>query len=512
MPQTIAILDFGSQYTQLIARRIRECSVYSKIYPYATTAEQLKEEDIHGIILSGGPKSVLAADAPLPDPDIFSLKIPILGICYGLQLFATLPGAKVERGEQGEYGPATLKIHRQSTLLEDLPQESRVWNSHGDRLVNLPHGFHTLASTDNAHYAAIEHPHQRRYGLQFHPEVSHTQAGKRILDNFVKKICGCSGSWSMHSYQQEAIQNIRSTVGSQKVILGLSGGVDSAVVALLLHQAIGQQLTCIFVDNGLCRLNERQKVEREFHEHLGLNLRIADAGEQFLRPLQGITDPEQKRKIIGKTFIQVFEQEIAQIGKVDFLAQGTLYSDVIESSGLDGNPAAVIKSHHNVGGLPEKMRLQLIEPLRFLFKDEVRALGAELGLSASILHRQPFPGPGLAIRIIGEVLPERLTILRQADALLEKEIKRAGYYEKLWQSFAIFLPIRTVGVMGDDRTYDSVIALRIVESQDAMTADWARLPYDLLQHISNRIINEVKGINRVVLDISSKPPSTIEWE
>ena len=512
MPETIAVLDFGSQYTQLIARRIRECKVYSKIYNYRISANDLQQVDLRGIIFSGGPQSVLAPDAPKPDPALFELGIPILGICYGLQLFSTLPGAQLEHSENREYGPGTLTIHEQSLLLEGMPNKARVWNSHGDRLVKLPNGFRAIASTENADFAVIENSERQLYGLQFHPEVSHTQEGAALLNNFLYKICACSGDWSMQDYKQQAIDLIRNTVGNQKVILGLSGGVDSAVVALLIHQAIGNQLACIFVDNGLCRLRERENVQKEFQEHLGLNLRVAEASEQFLSQLKGVTDPEQKRKIIGKIFIEVFEQEVSQIGEVNFLAQGTLYSDVIESSGIDGNPAAVIKSHHNVGGLPDKMRLKLIEPLRSLFKDEVRLLGKELGLSDIILNRQPFPGPGLAVRILGEVLPERLAILRQADAVLDQEIRAAGFYEKLWQSFAVFLPIRTVGVMGDDRTYDYVIALRIVESEDAMTADWARLPYDLLQSISNRIINEVSGVNRVVLDISSKPPSTIEWE
>ena len=512
MSQTIAVLDFGSQYTQVIARRIRECQVYSRIYPYATPAETLKADGVCGIILSGGPSSVFAEEAPLPDPGIFSLQVPVLGICYGLQLMGHLLQGKVAPGREREYGHGVLRLSQPGRLFEGVRDGIRVWNSHGDKLVSLPKGFAAIASTENSPFAAIEDRTRGFYGLQFHPEVFHTEQGSDIVRNFLYRVCGCVGDWSMAEYVERSIASIRRTVGDRRVLLGLSGGVDSSVAAALIHRAIGDQLVCVFVDNGLLRLNEREAVERLFRRHFHVNLRVAKAEALFLRRLKGVTDPERKRKIIGRTFVEVFESELKEIGTADFLAQGTLYPDVIESVSIDGNPAALIKSHHNVGGLPKRMRLKLLEPLRELFKDEVRPLGAELGLPKEVLWRQPFPGPGLGVRVIGEITRSRLRILRQADAILLEEMKRADLYYNVWQSFAVFLPVKTVGVMGDERTYDSVIALRVVESMDAMTADWARLPHELLGRISNRIINEVKGVNRVVYDVSSKPPSTIEWE
>lgn len=517
MAQIIAVLDFGSQYTQVIARRIREQNAYSKILPYSTPASQLAREGVIGVILSGGPNSVLSEKAPMPDAEIFNLGIPVLGICYGLQLMGKmLPGGEVVPGREREYGLGRLHIHQHGRLLKGVNSGIQVWNSHGDRLERAPEGFVAIASTENAAFAVVENASRHFYGMQFHPEVYHTEQGKDILHNFLYDICGCKGDWSMADFAATAVARIREEVGEARVILGLSGGVDSSVTAALIHKAIGPQLTCVFVDNGLLRKNERAGVIQLFKDNFHLNLRVADAGARFLDALQGVTDPEQKRKIIGRVFIEVFEDEVQEIekteGPVTFLAQGTLYPDVIESVAIDGNPAALIKSHHNVGGLPERMKLRLLEPVRQLFKDEVRQLGEELGLPRDVLWRQPFPGPGLGVRVMGEITEERLTILREADAVLLDEMKKGGYYYKVWQSFAVFLPVRTVGVMGDERTYDYVIALRIVESVDAMTADWARLPHDFLGRIANRIINEVKGVNRVVLDISSKPPSTIEWE
>lgn len=510
--QSIAVLDFGSQYTQVIARRIRECNVYSRIYPYSTPASVLKEEGVCGVILSGGPASVLAKDAPVPDRSIFKLGVPVLGICYGLQVIAHLMGGKVEKSTHREYGHSQLTIGKGGKLLAGLPKTFRVWNSHGDKVIRLPKGFAATAATGNSDYAAIENRETNVFGLQFHPEVSHSEHGILVLENFIKSVCGCRGDWSMANYLDVQVEKIRSEVGDSRVILGLSGGVDSSVAAALIHKAIGDQLVCVFVDNGLLRLHEREAVVNLFKRNFKMDLRVVRAGKLFLDKLRGVTDPERKRKIIGYTFIEVFEDFLKKHGKADFLAQGTLYPDVIESVSIDGNPAAVIKSHHNVGGLPKRMKLKVLEPLRELFKDEVRALGAELGLPHEVLWRQPFPGPGLAVRILGEINRRNLTILRQADAIFQEEMIAADYYYKVWQSFAVFLPVRTVGVMGDQRTYDYVIALRVVESLDAMTADWVRLPHELLQRVSNRIINEVKGVNRVVLDISSKPPSTIEWE
>ena len=510
--QKIAVLDFGSQYTQVIARRIRECNVYSKIFPYDVELEVLREEGIQGIILSGGPASVLREESPRPDPAIFGMGLPILGICYGVQLIAHMMGGEVSRSDRREYGHGNLRVVGESRLLASLPPEIRVWNSHGDRLVRLPEGFEAVAATENSEFAAIENAEKAIFGLQFHPEVSHTECGTVILRNFLFKACGCTGDWSMANFIDRSVEDIQKAVGKERVVLGLSGGVDSSVAAALIHKAIGDQLTCVFVDNGLLRLHEREQVELLFRENFAMDLRVEAQTEFFLERLAGIDDPEEKRKKIGNAFVEVFEIAIKKIGEVSFLAQGTLYPDVIESVAIDGNPAALIKSHHNVGGLPEKMRLKLLEPLRQLFKDEVRILGRELGLPKEVLWRQPFPGPGLGVRVLGEIKGEYLEILRGADAILQEEMYASDFYYKVWQSFCVFLPVRTVGVMGDERTYDYVIALRIVESADAMTADWARMPHDLIRKISNRIINEVDGVNRVVLDVSSKPPSTIEWE
>jgi GMP synthase (glutamine-hydrolysing) len=513
MHQAIAVLDFGSQYTQVIARRIRECNVYSRIYPFSTSAKQLKADGVIGVILSGGPSSVFSPKAPMPDPAIFKLGIPVLGICYGLQLMGHLLGGKVARSDRREYGHGTLAVSGPASLLfEGLPKRLRVWNSHGDHLIKLPKGYHAIGQTENSPFAAIEHPEKRFYGIQFHPEVHHTENGARLIDNFLKKICGCRGDWSMADFIEESVRKIREQVGEGRVILGLSGGVDSSVAAALIHRAIGKQLTCVFVDNGLLRLNEREQVVDLYKRNFHIDLRVEKAGPLFLKKLRGVTDPERKRKIIGRTFVEVFENSLKKIGHADFLAQGTLYPDVIESVSIDGNPAALIKSHHNVGGLPKRMKLKLLEPLRELFKDEVRALGTALGLPREVVWRQPFPGPGLGVRVLGEITSPKLRILREADAIFQEEMVKSGLYYEVWQSFAVLLPVRTVGVMGDERTYDFVVALRVVESADAMTADWVRMPYDLLQLVSSRIINEVNGVNRVCFDISSKPPSTIEWE
>ncbi|MBN1348854.1 glutamine-hydrolyzing GMP synthase [candidate division KSB1 bacterium] len=509
--ESILILDFGSQYTQLIARRVRELNVYSIIKPYNITLEEIEALSPRGIILSGGPASVYAADAPKVDPRLFEQKIPVLGICYGLQLMAHLLGGSVIKAAEREYGHATLAVIQPDALFEDTGTSFRVWMSHGDKLLKLPPGFETIARTQNSPLAAIRNEASRFYGLQFHPEVAHTEKGTGILRNFIYKICGCRGLWTPKSFITRAIEDIRARAGDSHVICALSGGVDSSVAAILVHRAIGNNLTCIFVDNGLLRLNESAEVKTVFEAHFHLNFRYVDASERFLRELKGVVSPEIKRKIIGEQFIRVFEKEASAVGGAQFLVQGTLYPDVIESVSVKG-PSATIKTHHNVGGLPEAMHLDLIEPLRELFKDEVRKVGAELDIPPKILGRHPFPGPGLAVRILGEITPDRLKILRQADAIFIEELKRSGYYDKVWQAFAVFLPVQTVGVMGDERTYEAVIALRAVTSQDGMTADWARLPHDLLAHVSSRIINEVKGINRVVYDISSKPPSTIEWE
>jgi GMP synthase (glutamine-hydrolysing) len=511
--EQIVILDFGSQYTQVIARRIRECNVYSVILRYDTPAVDLAGLGPKGIVLSGGPASVYAKDAPMPDPGLFKLGIPLLGICYGLQLMARYLGGKVEPGLKREYGKGALRVKDSfCPLFANLPEQLQVWNSHGDKLTKLPRGFKPVAVTENSAYAAVADGPRKMFGLQFHPEVAHTPQGRDILANFVHSICGCGKNWTMHNYIDEAVEAVRRQVGEEQVILGLSGGVDSSVAAALLHKAIGRQLTCIFVNNGLLRGLEAGVVREVFERHFKVKLQCEDASKLFLRRLKGVTDPERKRKIIGQTFIEVFEAATRRAGRAKFLAQGTLYPDVIESVPIGGNPAAMIKSHHNVGGLPRKMRFQLVEPLKCLFKDEVRELGLELGLPREIVLRQPFPGPGLAVRILGEVTAARLEILRNADRIVVEEMKSSGWYYKIWQSFAVLLPVRSVGVMGDERTYDFTIALRAVESQDGMTADWVKLPYDLLEKLSSRIINEVKGVNRVCFDITSKPPGTIEWE
>ncbi|MBA4148711.1 MAG: glutamine-hydrolyzing GMP synthase [Verrucomicrobia bacterium] len=513
MNEQIVILDFGSQYTQVIARRIRECNVYSTILRYDTPAAEIARLKPKGLILSGGPSSVYAEDAPMADKAIFKLGIPVLGICYGLQLLAHFLGGKVERGQKREYGKGMLMI-RDTTcpLFKKLPAALQVWNSHGDKLTKLPNGFKPVAVTENSDYAAIENRARHFYGLQFHPEVVHTPKGREIITNFVHDICGCGKNWTMHNYVEFAVKEIRDLVGKEKVILGLSGGVDSSVAAALIHEAIGDQLTCIFVNNGLLRANEADTVRKVFGRHFHIKLQYEESTRLFLSKLKGITDPERKRKIIGKTFIDVFQAATKRAGAAKFLAQGTLYPDVIESVPIAGNPAAMIKSHHNVGGLPKSMKFELLEPLKCLFKDEVRLLGLELGLPKEIVYRQPFPGPGLAVRILGEVTPKRCEILRNADSIVVEEMKSSELYYKIWQSFAVLLPVRSVGVMGDERTYEYTIAIRAVESQDGMTADWVKLPYDILEKLSSRIINEVKGVNRCVFDITSKPPGTIEWE
>jgi GMP synthase (glutamine-hydrolysing) len=513
MPQTIAVLDFGSQFTQVIARRIRECQVFSKIYHYATPAAELKADGVIGIIFSGGPQSVYSKEAPHPDRAVFDLGVPILGICYGLQLMGHFLGGKVAKGERREFGHGTLEIFGKSPLFKGLPKKLKVWNSHGDKLVKIPTGFKAVGRTENSEYAAMENAERRFFALQFHPEVFHSERGTDIIRNYLVGVCGCTGDWSTADFIKRKIQEIRDTVGKSRVLLGLSGGVDSSVAAALIHKAIGKQLTCVFVDNGLLRKGEREYVVSLYKRHFKIDLRVADSEALFLKKLKGVDEPEAKRKIIGNTFVKVFEDSLKSIaGKAEFLAQGTLYPDVIESVQIGNNPASLIKSHHNVGGLPERMKLKLLEPLRELFKDEVRAVGTALGLPKEVVWRQPFPGPGLGVRVLGDITAEKLHILREADAILQDEMMKSGLYWKVWQSFCVFLPVKSVGVIGDERNYAYVIAVRVVESIDAMTADWSRLPYELLQTISNRITNEVRGVSRVVLDISSKPPATIEWE
>lgn len=512
MNETLVILDFGSQYTQLIARRVREHQVFSRIFPYHASVESILAEKPLGIILSGSPASVYGKKAPFPDPRIFDLGIPILGICYGLQLIAHKFGGKVHKSSKREYGFAEVKVDHPDKLLPGISKVTTCWMSHGDKLDQLPREFKKLAHTWNSPYAAVANPKRKIYGVQFHPEVVHSVEGSKLIGNFLFRICGFAGGWTPRSFIKESVERIQKQVGHGKVVLGLSGGVDSSVAAVLIHKAIHKNLVCIFVDNGLLRLNEAEKVRKTFRDHFKMNLRFVDARRVFLKALKGIEDPEQKRKIIGRVFIEVFEKEAKKLGPVPFLAQGTLYPDVIESVSVHGGPTSMIKSHHNVGGLPKGMKFKLVEPLRELFKDEVRAVGRALGLSDEIVDRQPFPGPGLAVRIIGDVTEKRLEILRLADSIVMDEIKKAGFYKKLWQAFAVLLPIRSVGVMGDERTYENVAAIRTVTSQDGMTADWGRLPDDLLARMSNRIINEVRGINRVCYDISSKPPATIEWE
>jgi GMP synthase (glutamine-hydrolysing) len=512
MAQTIAVLDFGSQLTQVIARRIRECQVYSKIYHYSTPASKLREDGVVGIILSGGPQSVYAKTAPHPDPEIFQLGIPVLGICYGVQLMGYFLGGKVALSKAREYGHGHLTIKKPGKLFAGLPKKLRIWNSHGDKLTKLPPGFSATAVSDNSPFSGIEDPKRRFYGIQFHPEVFHTERGVDMIRNFLVKVCGSKQDWTTKDFIAHSVADIRDKVGKSRVLLGLSGGVDSSVAAALLHKAIGKQLTCVFVDNGLLRKGEREYVEALYKRNFKIDLRVVDASALFLKRLRGVTEPETKRKIIGRTFVEVFEKSLRSIGGAQFLGQGTLYPDVIESVSIAGNPASLIKTHHNVGGLPERMKLKLIEPLRELFKDEVRQVGSALGLPREVVWRQPFPGPGLGVRVMGDITAEKLEILRNADAVLQDEMMATGYYWKVWQSFAVFLPVKTVGVFGDERTYDYVIALRIVESIDAMTADWAKIPHDILQRISSRITNEVRGVSRVVLDVSSKPPATIEWE
>ncbi|MCX7879759.1 MAG: glutamine-hydrolyzing GMP synthase [Ignavibacteria bacterium] len=510
MKEKILILDFGSQYTQLIARKIRQNGVFAEIYPFYISFEKILEIDPSGIVFSGGPSSVYDVDSPYPTAEIFSLNVPILGICYGLQLIAVHFGGKVDRAARREYGRAVLKIVKDDPLFDGVPIESVVWMSHGDRLEEVPDTFEIIGITENA-VSAVRLKNKRIYGLQFHPEVHHTEYGLKILENFVRKICFCKEIWNESSFIENSIERIRREVGSDNVILALSGGVDSTVAAVLLHKAIGSQLHCIHIDTGLMRKNESGTVTSFFLQNFDIPLTFVNAEEIFLTRLKGVTDPEQKRKIIGNTFVELFEKEASKIPNIKWLAQGTLYPDVIESTSVKG-PSATIKTHHNVGGLPERMKLKVIEPFRELFKDEVRKVGIELGVPRWFIERHPFPGPGLAVRIIGETTKERLEILREADAIFIEEIQKYGLYNDIWQAFAVLLPVKTVGVMGDERTYENVCALRAVTSSDGMTADWFKFPYEVLERISNRIINEVRGINRVVYDITSKPPGTIEWE
>ncbi|MCM8789436.1 MAG: glutamine-hydrolyzing GMP synthase [Candidatus Omnitrophica bacterium] len=512
MRQTILILDFGSQYTQLIARRVRENKVFSKLIPYNTPAKEIASLKPKGLIFSGGPASVTDKKSPLPDKGIFKLGIPILGICYGMQVIAKMQGGRVKYSKGREYGKVELFIDDNRNLFSHLPGNLTCWASHSDYVTKLPPGFHISAHTINNPIAAISNPKRKIYAVLFHPEVTHTEKGNQIISNFLFKICGCFSQWTVEFFVKETVQNIKNTVGKDKVVLGLSGGVDSSVAAILIHKAIGKNLRPIFIDNGLLRKYEPQQVKKIFRNMFHLNLNYVERSQRFLDRLKGVTDPEEKRKIIGDEFIKIFEEEAAKVKGVKYLAQGTLYPDVIESLSPVGGPSRRIKSHHNVGGLPLHMKLKLIEPLRELFKDEVRNIGKELGLPEEIISRQPFPGPGLAVRIIGEVTRERLDLLREVDSRVIEEIKAAGLHNQVWQSFAVLLPIKSVGVMGDKRTYENIVALRCVSSLDGMTADWVKLPYELLEKISNRIINEVKGVNRVVYDISSKPPATIEWE
>jgi GMP synthase (glutamine-hydrolysing) len=516
--QMIAILDFGSQYSELIARRIRETQVYSEVLSYRTTADQLRALNPKGIILSGGPSSVYDDRAPLCDPEIWNLGIPVMGVCYGMQLMVQQLGGRVERAERGEYGKANLILDETTDLLDSLESGSVMWMSHGDSVMEMPPGFHLLAHTDNTPCAAIADSARKFYGVQFHPEVVHSQGGQALIRNFVYESCGCEPTWTTEAFVERSIREVRARVGDKKVLLALSGGVDSSTLAFLLHEAIGDNLTCMFIDQGFMRKGEPERLVKLFHEQFHIPVVHVQARERFLEVVKGISDPEEKRKKIGHEFIRVFESESKQLGPFDYLAQGTLYPDVIESADTNVDPgtgervAVKIKSHHNVGGLPKDLQFKLVEPLRKLFKDEVRKVGQVLGLPDEIVRRQPFPGPGLAIRILGEITEEKLEILRDADLIVRQEVNKAGLYDEIWQAFAVLLPVKSVGVMGDQRTYAFPIVLRMVKSEDGMTADWARVPYDLLETIATRIVNEVQGVNRVVYDITSKPPGTIEWE
>ncbi|MFH1783444.1 MAG: glutamine-hydrolyzing GMP synthase [bacterium] len=521
---SIAILDFGSQYTHLIARRVRECGVYSEIIPYNITAKDLLARSPKAIIISGGPASVLSNKSPVCDKAIFNMGIPVFGICYGAQLMTKFLGGKVARAKAREYGRAVLKVKSTKEIFKDLSKREKIWMSHGDKISSLPEGFQIIGATKNSPVAAMRDSKRRLYGVQFHPEVVHTPKGKKIIKNFVVDISGCRTTWSVKSFVKQSIKELKEKICDEKVLCALSGGVDSSVMSILLHKAVGKKLVAVFIDNGLLRKDEAKLVKKRFRNMYHLNLKVINAENIFLKGLAGVTDPEKKRKIIGKLFIDIFQKEAEKSGlprrttkgsirsRIKFLAQGTLYPDVIESVSPTGGPSATIKTHHNVGGLPKNLKFELIEPLRDLFKDEVRLVGKELGLSDELVWRHPFPGPGLAVRVIGALTKEKLDMLKEADWIVIDEIKKAGLYRKLWQAFCVLLPVKTVGVMGDERTYENVIAIRAVTSEDAMTAHWAKLPYNLLETVSNRIINEVKGINRVVYDISSKPPSTIEWE